>query len=163
MSTHSFELIVSKPCTANEVQSVLIAILPGLRIDVVDALENVPEEWGNIVVHLKPTNDSYWPVAISFLCFPDSSAIGEQPALRLAEEFASRIGADVLTDLQGLFPEHDPHDPYYWLALVNGEWYLADAVDTPLMGPYSDGTKSFPGESKVKLVRLVDPWSIRGT
>jgi hypothetical protein len=157
--TESFDLILSKSLPVEVVRAILADLLPGLRVDVLSPGEQFPDDPGDVLVQLKPTLDQNWPLALDVLIFPVPSPIGQLPALTLTEAISSRGGANVLTDLHGLFPELDPHDPYWWLVYAEGRWSLADAADTPLMGPYTDGQRTFPGDGVVKLVRTVDPWS----
>ncbi len=88
--------------------------------------------------------------------FPDNSRLGKYPDLRLAEALSIRFGVKLLCDTNGLIPGLDPHDPYWSLAHVDGNWYLADTYDTRLMGPYTDGTTTFPGDQKVRLKQRVE-------
>jgi hypothetical protein len=158
-----FDLILSKSLTADQLLAIFRDQLPGMGVQILQSDEPFPDDPGEVLAQLKPTLDPAWPVALDVLFFPDPSPIGALPALRLAEAISARTGADVMTDLQGLFPELNPHDPYWWLTYCEGCWYLADSVDMPLMGPYTNGTETFPGDGVLKLVRPVNPWAIHTT
>ena len=156
-----FTLILSKSLDAADVESVLTQHLPGLHIIVLRSGAHFPDEIGDVLVQLNPTLDPNWPLALDFLISPDASPRVPRPTFRLAEAISQETASDVLTDLNGLFPELDPHDPYWWLAYVSGLWHLADAANTPLMGSYTDGIRSFPGDGILKLVRPVNPWTMQ--
>jgi hypothetical protein len=81
--------------------------------------------------------------------------LGPYPDLRIAAGLWERFGADALCGTNPFAGELDPHDPYWSLACVGGQWYLASTAGTRLMGPYTDGTREFVGDEAVRLVRPV--------
>ncbi len=150
-----FDLILSKSVTAEEVLAAVVALFPGCLIHAKPFHAPFPDEAVDVLIQLNSTNDPAWPVALDVSLFLNPPPLS---ALRTAEAIARSTGSNVLTDLHGLCPELDSQDPYWWLAYSEGQWHLADAANTPLMGPYTDGTRNFPGDATVKLVRQVNPW-----
>jgi hypothetical protein len=75
--------------------------------------------------------------------------------LRIADWLSRRLALNCLCSVYPFAGDLDPHDPYWWLACIACDWHLADADGTRLMGPYTDGTHTFPGDKPVRLVRPV--------
>ncbi|MCE9566045.1 MAG: hypothetical protein K8U57_28835 [Planctomycetes bacterium] len=141
---------------ADELQQFLTSILPNSEVVVTQEEMEPPERLSAIWVRLMRTVDPDWPCMLGCFAFPDPSPLGERPDLRIAEYLAVRFGVKSLCDLGGLMPDLDPHDPYWSLAFADGAWHLADTSGTPLMGPYTDGKTSFPGDEKVRLKQKLE-------
>jgi len=151
-----FDIVVSRVVSTEELERLLSELLPGCEVGVTRRGEAVPEEFPAVLVTLGETNDPDWPCVLEFTAFPDDSPLGECPDLRLAEYLSPRLGVSSLCDPAGLVPGLDPCDPYWFLARVEGRWYLADASNSPLMGPYTDGTTTFRGDQPIRLKHEVE-------
>ena len=151
-----FEIVVSEMIVPQIVEALLSGLLPDTSIVVTNGPE-VPEPFPDVWVRLDTTNDSAWPWVLQFFSFPDRTELGSYPDLAIAECLFRRQGANSLCSTSdALVNGLNPQDPYWYLALVGGEWYLADACDTPLMGPYTDGTRTISGSKQVRLVKKLE-------
>jgi hypothetical protein len=74
--------------------------------------------------------------------------LGPYPDLRIATELWKRHGVNSLCDVYPFAGEFDQYDPYWWLGCINGQWYLADASEVPLVTVEETG-------AGLKLVRQV--------
>jgi hypothetical protein len=151
LSRNEFSLTLSKILTTDTIVANFRHLIPaGLKIDVFSALDT-PDEVGAIWAWLDETEDPAWPCVVNVICSQECQ-LGAYPDLRLAEELSQHSGCQVLTETYPFAGDLDPHDPYWALAYVEGQWYLADTVNTPLMGPDMDGQE---GTGAVKLVRPI--------
>ena len=135
-------------------------LMPALRA-VVTQRHDVPDDFGDAWVRVGSTDDPEWPVDLVFAIFPDPSPLDPHPDLRIAEHLFRAFGVDVIAGTyEAIAPDLDPHDPYWCLALVRGEWHLGDTIDTLLHGPgvREDGPPL--GDRKLRLVRPVYPWEV---
>jgi hypothetical protein len=152
----SFDIVLSRPLDPEEVTDALVQLLPlGLRIGVRRTVDELPDEPGAFRAIVVPTQDPDWPCSLNCLACGDECALGAYPELRVADWLSRRLGVDCLCDTYPFVGDLDPHNPYWWLACIRGEWYLADASGSRLMGPYTDGSQTFPGDEPVRLVRAV--------
>jgi hypothetical protein len=157
-----FEITTSGMIAADELERLLARVLPDCKAVVTQGAEDVPDPFPAIWLRLVASADPDWPCMVRCCAFPDESPWGKYPDLRLAEHLSARFGVKTLCDTNGLVPGLDPQDPYWSLAFADGRWHLADTCGTPLMRPYTDGTRRFPGDQKVKLIREVElPCEIR--
>jgi hypothetical protein len=150
-----FDIVTSGAIPAEPLGRHLASVLPGREVVVTQGVEEVPEPFPAVWVRVVGTADPDWPCMLQFYAFPGDSPLGRHPDLRLAEALAGWFGVRSLCDTHGLVPGLDPHDPYWFLAWADGGWHLADVSGTPLMGPYTDGTNTFPGDQKVRLKQRV--------
>lgn len=151
-----FEIVVSEMVVPQIVEALLSGLLPDTSIVVTNGPE-VPHPFPDVWVRLDTTNDAAWPSVLQFVSFPDRTQLGPYPDLVIAEHLLRRQGANSLCGVSdALVNGLDSHDPYWYLAFVNGEWYLADACNAPLMGTYTDGTTTFVGSEQVRLVRKLE-------
>jgi hypothetical protein len=154
--TQSFDIVTSGTISAALMLSHLESLLPDCKVVVTQGEEDTPDQFPVVWVRAVATSDPDWPCMLRFFAFPSESRLGPYPDLRLAEALSAWFGVQSLCDTHGLVPGLDPHDPYWFLAWADGSWHLADAGDTPLMGPYTDGTRTFPGDQKVRLKQRVE-------
>jgi len=154
--SESFDIMLSKPLTPDDIAAALADLLPaGLRVDVQPDMAELPDEPGTIWALAGGTDDPAWPCVLNVLVCGDECGLGSYPDLRVAARLCERFGTDALCGTYPFAGELDPHDPYWSLACVGGQWYLASTSGTRLMGPYTDGVRQFPGEEAVRLVRPV--------
>src|SRR4051794_41184457 len=152
----SFDIVLSKSLSPDELASALADLIaPSLRVDVRRDMAELPDEPGPIWALVRGSDDPAWPCVLNVLVCRDECGLGPFPDLRVAARLWERFGADALCGTYPFASELDPHDPYWSLASVGGQWYLASTSGTRLMGPYTDGTRRFPGEEAVRLVRPV--------
>jgi hypothetical protein len=152
----SFDIVLSKPLTPGDLSAALASLIPlGLRVDVGQDLAEFPDEPGAIWALVGGTDDPAWPCVLNVLVSRDECGLGPYPDLRVAIHLWERFGADSLCGTYPFAGELDPHDPYWSLACVGGQWYLASTSGTRLMGPYTDGVQKFFGDEAVRLVRPV--------
>lgn len=85
----------------------------------------------------------------------DECKLGPYPDLRIAAKLWKKFGANSLCGTYPFVGDLDPHDPYWSLACVGGQWYLASTCGTRLMGPYTDAVREYPGEDTIRLVRPI--------
>jgi len=152
----SFDIVLSKPLTPDDLATAFADLIPpGLRMDVRPDMADLPDEPGSVWAVVGSTDDPAWPCVLNVLVCRDDCGLGPYPDLRVAARLWERFGADALCGTYPFAGELDPHDPYWSLACVGGQWYLASTCGTRLMGPYTDGTREIPGEEAVRLVRPV--------
>ena len=116
-------------------------------------MADLPDDLGDVWGFITSTSDSYWPCVFECSSCPDDTELGGYPELRIAEHLFKTYSVNCLCQNCDFVEGLDPQDPYWSVAHVNGRWYLASTAGTPLMGPYSDGTREYPGEKEVKLLR----------
>ena len=154
--SESFDIVLSKSLAPDHVAAVFADLIPpGLQVDVGLDMADPPDEPGAIWALVGSTDDPSWPCVVNVLVCNDECGLGPYPHLRVASRLWERFGADALCDTHPFDAELDPHDPFWSLALFGGQWYLASTCGTRLMGPYTDGTREFPGDAAVRLVRPV--------
>jgi hypothetical protein len=152
----SFEIVLSRTLNPNEVSGALAKLLPnGLRIDVAQDMDGLPSEPGAIWALIDTSNDPAWPCIFNVLVCREECQLTPYPDLRIAMHLGRVFGTDALCDTYPFVGELDPHDPYWSLAYVEGSWHLASTAGTPLMGPYTDGKKTFQGDGRIQLRRPV--------
>lgn len=150
----NFDIVLSRHVLPREATAALAELLPGLRIDVANSFSELPDEPGELWATIEPTHDPDWPCSLNCVC-RDECGLGEYPDLRVADWLSRRLVVNCLCGVYPFAGDLDPQDPYWWLACVGGAWHLADADGTRLMGPYTDGSHTFPGDQPVRLVRPV--------
>jgi hypothetical protein len=154
--SESFNIVLSKPLTPDALAAALTELIPpGLRVDVRRDVADLPDEPGAVWATVDSTDDSAWPCVLNVHVCRAECRLGPYPDLRVAARLWERFGTDALCGTYPFAGELDPHDPYWSLACVGGQWYLASTCGTSLMGPYTDGVRKFPGEEAVRLVRPV--------
>lgn len=153
----TFHLVLSKSLRPDDVAKTLAEIVPpGLRIDIGQEISDLPDEAGAIWALVCSTDDPDWPCVLNFLVYADECGLGPCPDLRIADWLFHRLGINSLCGTYDLAGKLDPYDPYWSLACVGGNWFLASTCGTVLMGPYTDGVQSFSGDEKVRLIRPVE-------
>ena len=159
--SESFDIVLSRLLTPSDIAAALADLIPsGLRVDVQSSVDGLPHEPGAIWAIASGTDDPDWPCVLNVLACCTECELGPYPDLRIAAHLWERFGVDALCGTYPFAGELAPHDPYWSLACVGGQWHLASTAGTRLMGPYTDGTCEFPGTDPVRLVRpLVVPWS----
>jgi hypothetical protein len=152
-----FDVVFSKRLTATKVSRSLLRLIPkGRRVDVVESMDGLPDNPGSVWGLINKTNDSSWPCAFDCLaCSPDIG-LGEYPDLRIAEHMSHTCAVDCLCFSTDFLFELDPQDPYWALALIDGQWHLVSTCGMALMGPYSDGVSDIQGDSQIQIIRPVD-------
>ncbi len=150
----SFDIVLSRRIAPEEAAKALAELLPGRRIDVARTWAELPDEPGILWATIEQTLDPDWPCSLNCVC-RDEPGLGACPELRVADWLCRQLGINCLCGVYPFAGDIDPHDPYWWLACVGGEWHLADADGSRLMGPYTDGARTFPGDQAVRLVRPV--------
>lgn len=156
MSSKSFSIVLSKRLALDDLVAVIADLVtPGSRIDVRSSWADLPDDPGGVWAAVESTDDPGWPSVLNVLVCHDGYGLGPYPDLRLAARLWERFGADSLCGTYPFAGDPDPNDPYWSLACVGGRWYLASTGGTRLMGPYTDGARSFPGGSPVRLVRPI--------
>ncbi|MCH0566593.1 MULTISPECIES: hypothetical protein [unclassified Streptomyces] len=149
-----FNMAFSRSLTVDDVVAMLGEVVPpGTQLLVQDGDWDVPDEVTGLWARLRDTGDPAWPLALEVLVCPCD--LGPYPDLRVAEHIGARLGMDVLCDVDPAVCEVDPSDPYYVLALVGGRWFLASTAGTRFAGPYTDGSREWPGDKAVALIRPV--------
>jgi hypothetical protein len=152
----SFDIVLSKPLSPDDLATAFADLIPaGLRVDVRRDMAELPAEPGAVWALVGGTEDPAWPCVLNVLVCRDECGLGPYPDLRVAAHLWERFGADALCGVYPFAGELDPDDPYWSLACVGGQWYLASKAGTRLMGPYADGVREVPGEEAVRLVRPV--------
>lgn len=152
----SFDIVLSKTLAPDTVAAALSHLIPvGLSVDVRTDIADLPDEPGAIWAVVYETDDPDWPCQLSVLACRDECELGSYPDLRIADYFSKQLGVDSLCGTYPFAGDLDPHDPYWSLACVGGQWHLASTEGTRLMGPYTDGVQKFPGSDQVRLVRSV--------
>lgn len=152
-----FDVVLSRTLSPEEITAALADLLPsGLQIDVKRGMEELPDEPGAVRAIVGPTNDPDWPCVVNVLVCSDDCGLGRYPDLSIASWFSCRLDVNSLCDTHDLVAGLDQHDPYWSLACIGGRWYLASTSGTPLMGPYTDGLQTFPGDEKVQLLRNIE-------
>jgi hypothetical protein len=155
--SHSFDLVLSKSLTPDEVVTTLAELVPaGLRVDVGREMSDLPDQAGAIRALVEDTDDPDWACVLNFLVCADECGLGPYPDLRIADCLFRRLGINALCSIYDFAGELDPYDPYWSLACIGGDWFLASTSGTALMGPYTDGVQSFAGDDKVRLVRPIE-------
>ena len=154
--SESFDIVLSKLLTPGDIAVALTDLIPaGLRVDVRLDITALPDEPGAVWALVGSTEDPAWPCILNVLVCSDECGLGPYPDLLVAARLWERFGADALCGTYPFVGEIDPHDPYWSLACIGGQWYLASTWGTRLMGPYTDGVAHFPGENAVRLVRPI--------
>ncbi|VTR99439.1 hypothetical protein [Tuwongella immobilis] len=152
----SFDIMLSKPLAPDDLAAALADLIPpSLRVDVRWDIADLIDEPGALWALVGDTHDPAWPRVLSVLVCREECGLGPYPDLRVAVRLWERFGADALCGTYPFAGERDPNDPYWSLACIGGRWYLASTCGTRLMGPYTDGTRVFPGDEAVRLVRPV--------
>jgi hypothetical protein len=148
----TFSITLSKVLTKEDLVATFHRIIPaGLKIDVLPA-SGTPDEIGSIWAWLAETSDPAWPCIINVV-YGCECQLGAYADLYLAEYLFRYFGCHALAETHPFVGDLDPHDPYWSMAYVDGQWYLADTVYTPLMNPDLDGEES--GNKAVRLVRPI--------
>lgn len=163
--TKSFDIVLSKAASAQEIRLALTLVVPNEKLDIQSGVEDLVFESNVLSATIDKTADFLWPCLVSIWICPDDLGLGEHPAIRITSGLCQAINCNALWfgEVSAFVEGIDPHDPYYSLANVDGEWYLASTAGTPLMGPYTDGTRSIPGDASVSLVRPIKvPQSVAG-
>jgi hypothetical protein len=156
-TSESFEIVFSKVLSPTDFSGALAELLPpGLRIDVKQEIGELPDNPGAIWAVVGSTNDPNWPCLLECLVCSNECGLGQYPDLRIADFLSRRLEVDSICSTCEFVGGLDPQDPFWSLACVGGTWYLADTFGTGLMGPYTDGAKTFPGSNKVRLIRPVE-------
>ena len=150
--TVMFSITVSRSLTVDHVVGFFEELIPAdLQLVVQPDDADIPDDTGDLWVRLVGNGDTAWPLSLDVVGAYDCG-LGPHPDLRVAEHIGERLGVDVLCGVDPSVSDVDPSDPYYRLALVGGQWYLASVAFTRLMGPDTDG--SLHGEP-VELIRPV--------
>lgn len=156
MVSESFDIVLSKPIAPDDLVAALAELIPpGLRVDVRRDVADLPDEPGAVSATVSGTDDPAWPCILKVHMFGEKCRLGPYPDLRIAAYLWERFGADALCDTYPFVGELDAHNPYWSLACVGGRWHLASTSGTRLMGPHTDGTREFPGDAAIRLVRPV--------
>ena len=154
--SESFVIVLSKPLGPDDLATTVADLIPpGMRVDVRQNIADLPEEPGAVWATVSDTHDPLWPCVLNVHVFRPECGLWPYPDLRIAAQLWERFGTDALCGTYAFVGELDPHDPYWSLACVGGQWYLASTDGTRLMGPYTDGTRDFPGDEAIRLVRPV--------
>jgi hypothetical protein len=154
--SESFDIVLSKPLAPETIAAALAGLIPrGLRVDVRRDMAELRDEPGAVWALVGSTDDPAWPCVLNVLVCRDECELGPYPDLRVAVHLWEQFGADALCGTYPFAGELDPHDPYWSLACVGGRWYLASTAGSRLMGPYTDGVRTFPGDEAVRMVRPV--------
>jgi hypothetical protein len=155
--SHSFDLVLSKSLTPDELTATLAELIPpGLRIDVNREMSDLTDQAGAIWAVVADTDDSDWPCVLNFLVCADECGLGPYPDLRIAHCLFRRLGINALCGIYDFAGKLDACDPYWSLACIGGDWFLASTSGTALMGPYTDGVQRFAGDEKVRLLRPIE-------
>jgi hypothetical protein len=145
-----FGITLSKVLTAEDILATFRSIIPaGLQIDVFPT-PHTPDEVGAVWAWLEETLDPNWPCVVNVVCGSECQ-LGDYPDLRLAEYLSQSFSCHALTETYPFAGDLDLHDPYWVMAYIDRKWYLADTVNTPLMGVDMDGEEI--GNEAIKLVR----------
>ncbi len=154
--SESFDILLSKPFASDDLATALADLIPpGLRVDVRSDMAELPNEPGSIWALVGGTEDQAWPCVLNVLVCRDECGLGPYPDLRIASRLWERYGTDALCGTYPFVGELDPHDPFWSLACVGGQWYLASIVAARFMWPEVDGVRKPLGNGGVRLVRLV--------
>lgn len=154
--SESFDIVLSKLLDPVDLAAAIAELLPlGLRVHVRRNIADLPDEPVAVWATVSDTDDPTWPCVLDVHVFRPDCGLRPYPDLRIAWQLWERFGADALCGTYPFAGELDPHDPYWSLACVDGQWYLASTSGTRLMGPYTDGIRTFPGEESIRLVRQV--------
>jgi hypothetical protein len=86
----------------------------------------------------------------------DECGLGDFPDIRFADWLYRRLEIDSLCSTYDFAGDLDPCDPYWSLACIGGKWFLVSTSGTALMGPYTDGNRTIPGDEKVRIIRPVE-------
>lgn len=159
--SESFDIVLSQPLSPGDIAAALAELVPlGLRVDVQLSVADLAGDPGAIWAIVGLTDDLDWPCVLNVLVCCGECNLGPYPDLRIAVHLHARFGTDALCNTYSFVGDLNPHDPYWTLACVGGRWHLASTAGTRLMGPYTDGTREFPGDDPVRLVRsVVVPWA----
>ncbi|MEZ5944883.1 MAG: hypothetical protein R3C18_26160 [Planctomycetaceae bacterium] len=151
-----FELIASDNVLPDQIATVIADLCPGLTIALLDS----DTENADVYFSLTKTDDVDWPVLIyiSTLHPPLSFDTG---AVTFAEALHEKLKLDCITDTCGLVFGLDPHDPYWALAHINGQWHFASTCGMAIDGPYMDGETEVAEICKIKLLSEIDLTSPR--
>jgi hypothetical protein len=154
--SESFDIVLSKLLGPDELAVALACLItPGLRVDVRRDIGDLPEAPGAIWAVVGTTEDQAWPCVLNVLACSEECGLGPYPDLRIAVKLWDQFGTNSLCGTYPFAGDLDPYDPYWSLACISGQWFLASTAGTRLMGPYTDGIREFPGDEIVRLVRPV--------
>ena len=127
LASDSFEITLSVTVAPEQVMQALAALVPsGTRVAV---QAEFPDSLGGVWVEIIESGaDTNWPCFLSISCL-GVSGLSPQLDLQLAQELWERFGVDSICSTHP-FVEHgpDPHDPFWALACVKGQWHLAELV-----------------------------------
>lgn len=152
----SFDIVLPRAASPEEIRLALSSSVPSESLRVQASAVELTFEPNIFSATVDATADPLWPCAVFVWVCPSELGMGKHPELRVAFELCYALKCDALCGVQSFVEGIDPRDPYYSTAYVDGNWYLASTVGTPLMGPHTDGTKSFSGDASIRLVRLLN-------
>lgn len=152
----SFSIVFSKVLSLESIVSALAELIRAeLRINVQHDVNSLPDDPGAIWALLEDTDDASWPCVLKVMIYRPECGLGAYPDLKIASHIGNRYRCNVLCGTYPFVGELDPHDPYWSLAWIDGEWYLVSTAGTRLMGPYTNGKDKFPGNDSVRMIRPI--------
>ena len=105
-----------------------------------------------ICFEVNQTKDLKWKYNLRFDYFPENKTkYGEYPDIKLSEIFHNNFGWNCICSRHDLFKDINDQNPYLGICLINKKWYLADLVDSILLGSFTDGENDFDGEQGIKI------------
>lgn len=136
MNNSAFDVILSGQLDAKDIELALTELIPrGLKVDVFTTDDDLPDEVGAIWSYTSETSDPAWPCILKVIFLSDKCELGSYPDLRIAKYLSERFSIDVFlwTNTYPFMGNIDPQDPYWSLAYISQQWYLASTVQMSLL------------------------------
>jgi hypothetical protein len=154
--SESFDIVLSRHTSPEEMLLALSSVIPLERLRVQESVERVEFDPEAFSATVDTTADPLWPRSICVWVCPNDLGLGSYPELRIATALCHVLKCNALCGVPSFIEDVDSRDPYYSLALLDGSWHLVSTAGTPLMGPYTDGKVTFPGDAAIRFVRLIN-------
>jgi hypothetical protein len=126
----SFDIALSRPLTVEQFAAAVGHLASTLHVTV------------------QATDDVCWPCTISCQWQPATPDLEPYPDLRIAAELWKQYRVNSLCDVYPFAGEFDPHDPYWWLACIDGQRRIPSSAchgrevwSWPKVGPPSERSR----------------------
>ena len=125
-----YDITLSRIISEEEVRQAITLFDPTIESISVDDYS------ANCWFEINQTNDKKWPCSI--MAFADNDSFWTKTVdIDFAELLFDKFKLNsIVFNMCELISGIDPQDPYWCLALINGDWYFADTSGMKLMGPY---------------------------
>ena len=93
----AFDIVLSRPLSPDDLAAAFADLIsPGLGVDVLGDIADLPDEPGAVWAIVGGTDDPAWPCVLNVLVCRDECGLGPYPDLRVAARRWERFGADAL-------------------------------------------------------------------